>query len=84
MLNLSALTSSVEHYCVQQPHSRICESEADRIGAELMARAGWDPHEAIQNWHRMSAAEKLAGAPEVLAVCLAAFCSLFVHLFFFH
>jgi predicted Zn-dependent protease len=44
---------------VNLPYSRGQETEADRIGVELAARAGYDPHAAITLWEKM---EKLAGA----------------------
>src|SRR5258706_8655095 len=44
---------------VNLPHSRGQETEADRIGVELAARAGYDPHAAITPWEKM---EKLGGS----------------------
>jgi predicted Zn-dependent protease len=36
------------------PHSRAQESEADRIGLRYMARAGYDPEEAVKFWQRFA------------------------------
>ncbi len=43
------------------PFSRSQESEADRIGLTLMAKAGYDPRVALELWERM---EKYASAKE--------------------
>jgi predicted Zn-dependent protease len=40
---------------VSLPFSREQESEADAIGLIYMAKAGYDPHEAIAFWKRMAA-----------------------------
>jgi predicted Zn-dependent protease len=49
------------------PNSRQNESEADRMGLELAARAGFDPHAAISVWQKMSEASKGSQPPEFLS-----------------
>lgn len=40
-------------YGILMPYSRIQESEADIIGADLMAKAGFDPRQSIGLWQKM-------------------------------
>ena len=51
---------------VALPFSRKQESEADRIGLIYMAKAGYDPREAIPFWERMGAAGR-GSPPEFLS-----------------
>ena len=43
------------------PFSRGDESEADQLGMDYMARAGFDPRQAVELWHNMARAG--GGAP---------------------
>jgi len=49
------------------PFSRKQETEADRMGVEYMAKAGFDPTQAAALWQVMSAASGGGGQPEFMS-----------------
>ncbi len=49
------------------PFSRSHETEADRIGLQIMAIAGYDPYEAAELWKRMKANSGGEAPPEFMS-----------------
>lgn len=52
------LAGDVSKYLYLLPNSREHETEADRMGVELAARAGYDPRAAISVWHKMQTQDR--------------------------
>jgi predicted Zn-dependent protease len=63
--DLSPLTP-VADIALTLPNSRTGETEADRYGVELAARAGYDPRAAVRRWEKMSQASG-NGLPQFLS-----------------
>lgn len=60
------LGSNLSEVMFTLPNSRANETEADRMGVELAARAGYDPRAAISLWQKMG--QSGGGAPpEILS-----------------
>ena len=54
-------------YGVILPYSRTHESEADKIGLDLMAKAGFDPRESVELWMNMNRAAGGGQSLEILS-----------------
>jgi predicted Zn-dependent protease len=62
-----ALGASAAEFGIVRPFSRAQELEADMLGLEYMAEAGYRPSEAVAFWRRMQQLSGTGGLPPFLA-----------------
>ena len=67
LTSLSQPAQMVAQLTFGLPNSRLHETEADRMGVELAARAGYDPRAAISVWQKMAALNNGRTGPEFLS-----------------
>jgi hypothetical protein len=60
------LVNMASKYALTLPFSRTMESEADTMGLELMARAGYNPEAAVNVWRKMQQLDQ-RGSVELLS-----------------
>ncbi len=65
-VTMAALGLGVQ-YGVILPYGRAQESEADIVGLELMAKAGFDPYQSVELWKNMAKASGGSQPPELLS-----------------
>ncbi|KJK01104.1 peptidase M48 [Pseudomonas sp. 21] len=61
------MAHQVVEYSLTLPNSRQNENEADLIGLELAARAGYNPNAAMTLWQKMGQASNGEAPPEILS-----------------
>ena len=62
-----SIAGTVADVTLNLPNSRLHETESDRIGVELAARAGFDPNAAITLWEKMAKASGGGQPPKWLS-----------------
>ena len=62
-----AATAAAAQLAVELPNSRTSEAEADQIGIELAAKAGYDPRAAVTLWQKMGSLGSASAPPRFLS-----------------